>query len=1074
VHLAHLAAYFSHQRRNGGQMEDRTMKRIYAQAVRRVQDALFVKRIVPAFLLLLAGAWFYASMELESELDSLKTQETLHVGQGAALLTASLRAVSSDLTHLAGKKELLALLSSLTEENLSRLGNESVLFLLNKHIYDQMRIYEQVRWLDSEGMERVRVDSLPGGGPQIMPPEILGSKADRPYFIKTSALPSGLVYFSEPELSAEEDSSRLIIRAAAPLISADGRRLGVLALTCSAEEMLREFADSTVKIRDHVSVFSNSGKRLALSAAGPLSAEEETLPAYAPKSWQEIIRKQEGALFNKDGFWVWATVCPFKDRNGLLPPGQNGLWKVVSRTDRAVLAAVRLDIAKRTGWVSLLLAAVICFSAWKLARAEGAIRRINAGLEQEVRERTAELHVRVAELRQVNSELRSAQAQASAIIDALARIGLGLIIIDERQKVRYMNQTMKDWFGDLTESNCCGLSKEGHYPWCQAQVSEALAEEKSVCYLPGVFNGRIFEVAAAKFTASGGAAVIQVVRDITQRKCEERLLKENQEKYQRLVDDIGEKFVVFSQKPDAEEWTYASDGALAVFGCAKEELTGGLSWAETIKWLPESLEQARLHLSRIREGKSDFVQHDMQFIHPDGSLRTIRVASHPVRGLGGALLSIDGILEDITEYELINQKLAEAQERAEAASRAKSEFLANMSHEIRTPMNAIIGMSGLALETKLTPEQENYIQKVHNSAQSLLGIINDILDFSKIEAGKLDIEQIPFCLQKVFDNLADILGMKAEEKGLELDIETADNVPARLKGDPLRLGQILINLGNNAVKFTSRGGVKVSVRLVEQEERRILLQFCIADTGIGMTPEQQAKLFQSFSQADSSTTRKFGGTGLGLSISKKLVELQGGKIWLESEAGKGSRFHFVLPFETALPPGKEDGEEEQQEQDHSILRGTKVLLVEDNLLNQELAKILLCRKDIKVTIAGNGEEALKKLENGSFDCVLMDIQMPVMDGYTACAEIRRQPQHKHLPVIALTANVMADDREKSRAAGMSDHIGKPFNAQEMYAAMSRCIAASRQETAPEDIGSSASRRAAFASGCGPDSKWNSR
>uniref|UniRef100_UPI00405687C0 ATP-binding protein n=1 Tax=Candidatus Electronema sp. TaxID=2698783 RepID=UPI00405687C0 len=1046
------------------------MKRIYAQALRLIEDALLLKRIVPALLLLFAGAYFYASLELESELDSLKTQETLHVGQGAALLTASLRSISADLLHLAGKKELPELAAAPAEESQARLGNELVLFLLNKHIYDQVRIYQQIRWLDSTGMERTRVDSLPGG-PQIMLPGVLRSKADQLYFTETVKLQAGQVYFSEPEISADEDA-KLIIRAAAPLISAEGRRLGVLTLTCSAEEMLREFAENTATIREHIAIFSSSGQRLAMPALAADSQQpaEETLSDYAPEEWQDVLRKQEGALFSKGSLWVWATVCPFKDRNGLLPPGRSGLWKVVSRIDGAALAEIRLSIIKRTAWISLLLAAVICFSAWKLARAEDAIRRINAGLEQQVRERTAELKARVAELRQVNSELKSAQAQASAIIDALARIGLGLIIIDERQKVRYMNQTMKDWFGDLTESGCCGLAKDGHYPWCQAQVSEALAEEKSVCYLPGTFDGRIFEVAAARFTDSGGgAAIIQVVRDITQRKIEERLLKENQEKYQRLVDDIGEKFVVFSQKPGREEWTYASDGAVSVFGCAKEVLTGGLSWAQQIKWLPESLEQARLHLSRIREGKSDFVQHDMQFIHPDGSLRTIRVASHPVRGLGGELLSINGILEDITEYEFITQKLGEAQERAEAASRAKSEFLANMSHEIRTPMNAIIGMSSLALETKLTPEQENYIQKVHNSAQSLLGIINDILDFSKIEAGKLDIEQIPFCLQKVFDNLADIIGLKAEEKGLVLDIEVADNVPARLKGDPLRLGQILINLGNNAVKFTSRGGVKVSVGLLEQEEGRMQLQFCVADTGIGMTPEQQAKLFQSFSQADSSTTRKFGGTGLGLSISKQLVELMGGRIWLESEAGNGSRFHFTLPFEPVLHQGKERNEE-SEEQDYSILHGTKVLLVEDNLLNQELAKILLCRKDIKVTIADNGQEALKKLENGSFDCILMDIQMPVMDGYTACAEIRKQPKHKNLPVIALTANVMADDREKSRAAGMSDHIGKPFNAQEMYTAMSRCIAAARQEAAvPEmaEAAATAARRAALAS-CGKD------
>ncbi|WP_417911285.1 ATP-binding protein [Candidatus Electronema sp. PJ] len=1041
------------------------MKQRYAQTVRRIHDALFIKRIVPAFLLLLIGSWFYSSLELENQITDLKNQETLHVGQGAALLTSSLRMVNADLLHLAGQKTLLARTAEPTEESLRQLANDFVIFLLNKEAYDQAQVYVQIRWIDNMGMEQVRVDSR-SGRPEIAPPERLRSKADQPYFLAASKLEAGRVFLSEPELDAEQEAAKLTIRAAASVIDGQGHRHGILVFTCLAEEMLHSFAESTVKIKEHVSVFSSEGRRLPLSAPADslLLAEGQALPYLAPEAWRKIREQGEGSLLDQDGLWVWSTVCPLSNPDRAMMPKENsGFWKVVSRTDQKIIAAIRFNICKRTTSVTLLLALVIGFSAWKLALAEGSIRKMNAGLEQQVKERTIELKTRVAELKKVNSELKSAQAQSTAIIDALARIGLGLIIIDEQHKVRYMNQMMKDWFGDLTQSGCCGLSEEGHYPWCRAQVREALAGEKSVCYLPGAFDGRIFEVAAAKFTDSeGGAAIIQVVRDITQRKREERLLKENQEKYQRLVDDIGEKFVLFSQKPEVERWTYASDGVVSVFGCAKEEVTGGNSWAEKISWLPESLDHVLFHLSRIREGKADFIQHDMQFIHPDGSLRTIRVSSHPVRDPDGRLLSIDGILEDITEYELITQKLGEAQERAEAANRAKSEFLANMSHEIRTPMNAIIGMSHLALETDLNPEQRNYIEKVHNSAQSLLGIINDILDFSKIEAGKLEIEQIVFCLQKVFDNLADIIGLKAEEKGLELDIEVAANVPVRLKGDPLRLGQILINLGNNAVKFTSQGGVKVYVERLDQEGEHVVLQFCVADTGIGMTQEQQGRLFQSFSQADSSTTRRFGGTGLGLSISKKLVKLMGGSIRLESEVGKGSRFYFVLPFEPVLHQENDKQDEEVKEEDFANLRGARVLLVEDNQLNQELAKILLCRKDIKVTIAANGVEALKKLENASFDCVLMDIQMPVMDGYTACAEIRKQPQYRYLPIIALTANVMADDREKSRAAGMSDHIGKPFNAQEMYITMSRCIAAAQQETVPEDSGVAAARRAAYA------------
>ncbi len=502
--------------------------------------------------------------------------------------------------------------------------------------------------------------------------------------------------------------------------------------------------------------------------------------------------------------------------------------------------------------------------------------------------------------------------------------------------------------------------------------------------------------------------------------------------------------MVFSQDPEKEIWTYASESMCSIFGCALEAQKADIAWNTLIDWLPESLEQRYFHLSRIKERKADFIQHDMQFRHPDGELRTIRVSSHSVLNEEGKLFAINGILEDITEYEYITEKLAEAQQRAEAANEAKSEFLANMSHEIRTPMNAILGMSSLALETNLDPEQKNYIEKVYSSAESLLGIINDILDFSKIEAGKLEIESIPFRLTKIFDNFINIIELKASEKGLELDVHIAPEVPGKLKGDPLRLGQILINLGNNAVKFTSKGSVQISVEQLRKQDDVILLEFCVADTGIGMNRQQQSNLFKSFSQADTSTTRKFGGTGLGLSISKKLVEMMGGTIWFETDAGQGSRFYFTLPFtlcsKEPLDKQKQKTEEvKNPEEQFTHLQGAEILLVEDNELNQELAKLLLTRKGVHVTIANNGVEALEVIQTADFDCILMDIQMPIMDGYSACKEIRKLPQYKDLPIIALTANVMSTDQKKSKEAGMNEHIGKPFNEQEMFTAISRYI-----------------------------------
>jgi TMAO reductase system sensor TorS len=395
----------------------------------------------------------------------------------------------------------------------------------------------------------------------------------------------------------------------------------------------------------------------------------------------------------------------------------------------------------------------------------------------------------------------------------------------------------------------------------------------------------------------------------------------------------------------------------------------------------------------------------------------------------------------LNAHRTLEANLREAKEAAEAANRTKSQFLANMSHEIRTPMNGVLGMIELLLSTELTARQRHYAETVQRSGETLLDVINEILDFSKIEAGRLEIEAVEFdCRQAVSDVVA-LLSERASRKGLVLMHRTERNVPEAVIGDPSRVKQVLTNLVGNAIKFTERGEVRVSMSLVEREGDACVLRFEVKDTGIGISPDALAHIFDAFSQADGTMRRKYGGTGLGLTIAKQLARVMGGQIGVDSMPGRGSTFWFTVRV-PAVRVARAESQAQAADAVPASFRG-RVLLAEDNPVNRELAVAMLEAVDLDVAVAVDGREAVEAVAQGGIDLVLMDCQMPEMDGFAATRAIRsaESPGGRRVPIVALTANAMEGDRERCLEGGMDDYLSKPFKAPQLYALLARWLPA---------------------------------
>ena len=590
-----------------------------------------------------------------------------------------------------------------------------------------------------------------------------------------------------------------------------------------------------------------------------------------------------------------------------------------------------------------------------------------------------------------------------------------------------------------TEGRIARLLKEG------ALQCETAIQRKDGSVFPA-------EVNSSRILWEGKPAFLSICRDITERRRAEDEIKRQAALISSLLDSIPD--IVFFK--DTKGVYLGGNPAFAEFvGLPKIEIIGKTDHGLFDKEIADFFREQDRRILAKREP----CHNEEWGTYPDGRKALLHTLKTPYWGPDGEIIGVLGISRDITARKLAEEKLQQTNaaletanahansltEEATAANRAKSEFLAVMSHEIRTPMNAVLGMTSLLLKTPLDPRQTEYAQTVAASGEALLHIINDILDISKIEAGEqLPMDEQPLSLRKLAGDLVQLLQPRAQERGLALAADVAEDIPEWIKGDAGRLRQVLMNLAGNGLKFTDRGGVTIRVRRIRVEAARIGLRFEVRDTGIGLSPEDSARLFQPFIQADSSASRRRGGTGLGLAISKRIVELMGGRMGLESALGQGSMFWFEIALGVASGPAVEEGRagsEGDSVQGAAMGKALRILVAEDHEPNRRLATYMLESLGYRADFAVNGREAVEAWERSAYDVIIMDCQMPEMDGFEATREIRRREAARpaqggeRIRIVALTANAVKGDAERCLEAGMDGYLSKPYTAQELGAVL---------------------------------------
>lgn len=635
--------------------------------------------------------------------------------------------------------------------------------------------------------------------------------------------------------------------------------------------------------------------------------------------------------------------------------------------------------------------------------------------------------------------LREAKRFATSTIEALSA---QIAILDETGTIMGTNRAWRQF----AATSAAGVAEGANYlTACEATIGAGAADARALAAgIRVVIAGardhfsleyslrhpsvqRWFVARVTRFADAEPARIVVAHEDISERKRAEEALARSEQYFRSLIEHGSDLIVVTNADGTVR---YRSPSYEWVLGYVAADLDDTVAFTFVH---PDDLARVSSWFAHVRQsGTGGRIA--CRIRHRDGSWRTLDVTATNLLhdpAVAGVVMNA----HDVTERQRAEAALHEALQSADAANRAKSQFLANMSHEIRTPMNGLVGMTDLALATDLTAEQREYLEMAKTSADALLRVVNDILDFSKIEAGKLDIERTDFDPRAAIRDATASFAVGARDKGLRFDCRVAEDVPALLLGDPIRLRQVVSNLVSNALKFTDRGGVTVAVDVEHETDAWIDLHVAVADTGVGIAAEQLDRVFDAFEQGDTSTTRRFGGTGLGLAISAKLVAMMGGRMWAESAVGAGSTFHCTVRVGRVQSSARLPASPAAEVPLRHLVPPLRILVAEDNAVNQKLITRMLERYGHSVAVAGDGRRALAAWRRERFDLVLMDIQMPGMDGFEATAAIRSDERQRggHVPIVALTAHALKGDNERCLAAGMDSYLAKPIQAERLLA-----------------------------------------